>query len=215
MPSVTRRSSGARLRREEVESHVFETVERLLEGGESFTTLGVQRICAEAEVARSSFYSTFADKTDLLLRLAESTTDDIFAVSQMYFSTDETAGPFEGLAFEGLQATQANSIRIFRAHAPLISALAEMSAYDEAVAAYWRGRMDRTIEATAQRIRKEQRAGRIRATLNPDRAARFIVAGAERSMFQQATTATAESDADAAAELTEMVLFLLYGDVKR
>jgi AcrR family transcriptional regulator len=56
MPSITRRTRSGAERRAEVESRLLGATVRLLAGGESITELGVQRIAAEAGVARSSFY---------------------------------------------------------------------------------------------------------------------------------------------------------------
>lgn len=209
MPSVTRTPGRTQLRRGEIEEQVFVAVETLLEAGENYTTLGVQRICAEASVARSSFYSVFADKTDLILRLAGRATEGIFAGSEDFFAA---AGKVDA---KDLTATQLNSIRVFREHAPLIRALAELAAYDEAVGGFWSARMEHVIATTAAWVIREQAAGRIRAGLDPDTAARFVVRGAERCMLHQVEVADPADDPRAAADLSDLVLTLLYGRVSR
>ena len=69
MPSITRKTASGRTRRDAVQAELLDAVERLLEAGESYTSLGVQRICDEAGVARSAFYTNFANKSELLLVL--------------------------------------------------------------------------------------------------------------------------------------------------
>jgi AcrR family transcriptional regulator len=70
MPSTTRRQAHDTDRRSVVEGEILAATEQLLRGGSRFTDLGVQRIAAAAGVAWSSFYFSFRDKTDLLIRLA-------------------------------------------------------------------------------------------------------------------------------------------------
>lgn len=205
MPSVTRTPGRTQLRRGEIEEQVFAAVELLLAAGDNYTTLGVQRICARAGVARSSFYSVFADKTDLILRLAGRATEGIFGGSEEFFTVGAKVDA------DGLTATQLNSIRVFREHAPLIRALTELAAYDSAVAGFWSGRMENVIATTAAWIAREQTAGRIRAQLDPATAARFIVHGAERCMLHQVGAGEPADDARAATDLSDLVLTLLYG----
>src|SRR5687767_10175842 len=69
MPSITRRAGRAG-RPASAEADILAATTRLLDGGRSFTEIGIQEICTEAAVARSTFYSNFRDKTDLLVRLA-------------------------------------------------------------------------------------------------------------------------------------------------
>src|SRR5262245_31017008 len=72
MPSVTRKSRSNRAqRRESVQAELLGAVERLLERGESYTELSVERLVAEAGVSRSTFYVYFEDKGDLLRALAD------------------------------------------------------------------------------------------------------------------------------------------------
>jgi len=77
VPSITRKPSAAEDRRRAVEGQVFEAVGRLLAEGESFTELSVQRILDAADVARSTFYAHFRDKSDLLQRFADRLQKDL------------------------------------------------------------------------------------------------------------------------------------------
>src|SRR5258707_14883032 len=78
MPSITRRSAPASSRAS-AEEGIVATAERLLAEGTSFTDLGLQRIAAEAGVARSTLYGHFPDKSHLLTRLASKMVDASFA----------------------------------------------------------------------------------------------------------------------------------------
>jgi hypothetical protein len=56
--------------------------DQLLRGGSRFTDLGVQRIAEAAGVGRSSFYFSFRDKTDLLIRLAGTLKQQVFNLAR-------------------------------------------------------------------------------------------------------------------------------------
>src|ERR1700682_3011785 len=57
MPSVTRKSQGTRgQRRDEARARLLGVVEELLDEGESFTELSVERLVQAAGMSRSTFY---------------------------------------------------------------------------------------------------------------------------------------------------------------
>src|SRR5260370_26990762 len=84
MASVTRPRSRQLKRRAEIEAAVLAATERLLAGGANFTELGVQRIVAEAGVARSSFYMCFPDKVTVLVRLRRNMKDELFRQATLW-----------------------------------------------------------------------------------------------------------------------------------
>jgi len=67
-PSVTRKKTqGSRAeRRDQIRHALLDAVEQLLEEGESFTELSVERLVSRAQISRSTFYVYFEDKGDLL-----------------------------------------------------------------------------------------------------------------------------------------------------
>src|SRR5215213_1715600 len=68
MPSVTRKSQSSRAeRRDEIRRRLLAVVENLLDKGENFTEVSVERLVSEAGISRSTFYVYFEDKGDLLL----------------------------------------------------------------------------------------------------------------------------------------------------
>ena len=72
MGSVTRKTSVDRgKRRDEIEAKLLAAVENLLESGESFTEISVERLVKEADISRSTFYVHYNDKGHLLERLTE------------------------------------------------------------------------------------------------------------------------------------------------
>ena len=136
MASTTRRASAGADRRAVVEAQVLAATERLLAGGARFTELGVQRIVAEAGVARSSFYVHFRDKTELLLRLTSTLTSEAFALIG-------AAPPQRGS--EGMVQAMREVVRYYRQRRHLLAAVLEVTAYDPVAGAAWEAELQSFI----------------------------------------------------------------------
>lgn len=204
MPSVASRGKNGRARRGTVEQHVFDAVERLLAGGESFTALGVQRIADEAGIARSSFYMNFTDKSDLLMRLSEAATRDLFGVAEQWLAGEGA------LTRDGLHATFMAIIREYRRHAPALNAMNEVAGYDPEVAAFWRERITRFAAGVAARLEFDRAAGRVADDVDPAFTAHWVAWGAERSVSQH-VAAGGTDDERLAGAVCRSVWWSLYG----
>ncbi len=179
---MTRRSATGRERREAVETRVFEAVERLLEQGDSYTALGVGRIADEAEIARSTFYVHFSDKTDLLLRLADDTTDTVFGPLTAWVRDG-------GQDLPALEATMIDLVAGFRDHRRMLVAFNEVAAYDAEVAAHWRARVEGFARRLAERVERD-RAGRSGEDVDWHITASWMAWGTERTLAQHVATTT-------------------------
>ncbi|MFF0149979.1 TetR/AcrR family transcriptional regulator [Micromonospora sp. NPDC005203] len=197
MPSITRRRPSNPDGRAAVEARVLAATERLLQQGARFTDLGVQRIAAEAGVARSTFYTHFRDKSELLMRLAGTMRESAFGRTGEWHPGD----PRDPLAV--LTEIFADVIRIYRTYAPVLAAISEVAAYDEVVREYWATGLEQFVTRTAQALRAEQEAGRTPAGMHAETASRLIVIGGDRFLAEHvsATSADPETDAAAAREL--------------
>src|SRR5258708_25773306 len=149
MASVTRPRSRQLKRRAEIEAAVLAATERLLAGGASFTELGVQGIVAEAGVARSSFYMCFPDKVTVLVRLVGNMKDELFGKAAMW----RPVGPDGGL--DGLAAVFGEQLAYYRLRAPLLAAIAEVSAYDPALRAAAAQEIDRFAQHITDVLEEE------------------------------------------------------------
>ncbi|MEV4757885.1 TetR/AcrR family transcriptional regulator [Micromonospora sp. NPDC049559] len=188
MPSITRRPARPD-RRASVEAQVLATTGRLLREGTPFTELGVQRIAAEAGVARSTFYSHFRDKTDLLLRLAGTMQRTALDIG---VSWRPETGP-EGLAEVFLQV-----VRVYREYEPVLTAINEVAAYDRTVREFWVRGLRPFTENSNSLLRREQEAGRIPADLDIDHASRVIVVGGERAIADHVAASGGDESQDEA-----------------
>jgi AcrR family transcriptional regulator len=191
MPSVTRRPAGPD-RRTGVEAKILETTERLLAGGARFTELGVQRIAAEAGVARSTFYVYFRDKTELLLKLIHTLADGAYHLVG-------SATPDQGL--EGMVGAMLRDVRYYRERRHLLAAALEVAAYDTAVRDFWDGQLQRFIELAEGWLRAEQAAGRAAADLAPSTAARVFVLGGFQVLADQVLNGPEDQDEVVAREI--------------
>ena len=183
---------------------MFEAVERLLATGETYTALGIQRIADEAGIARSSFYLNFADKSDLLIRLADAATDDLFGVAERRLAEGDvlTAG--------ALRETFLSIVSEYRRHASALRAMNEVAAYDAEVASFWRAKVERFGEALRERLRRDREAGRVAPDLDVDFTAHFVVWGCERSVAQHIAAGATDDDRLADA-VSRSVFWAMYG----
>jgi len=193
VPSITRRRTPDHHGRPATaEAEIFAATQRLLAGGASFTEIGVQQISAGAGVARSTFYSHFRDKTDLLIRLAAAMVTTSFGIASAWKPAD---GP-EGLADAFLRV-----VGVYRENAGVLGAIAEVSSYDPAVRAFWQERLGTFRERTIEVLRDEQDAGRAPASVDLASASQIIVIGGERAIFDHISAADSSKDAAFAREL--------------
>ncbi|MEH0931066.1 TetR/AcrR family transcriptional regulator [Micromonospora sp. CPCC 205558] len=206
MPSITRRRPRNPDGRAAVEARVLAATERLLKEGIRFTDLGVQRIAAEAGVARSTFYTHFRDKTELLMRLAGTMRESSFD------RTDEWHPGEPGDPLARLTEVFADVIRIYRTYAPVLAAVNEVATYDESIREYWAAGLERFVARTADLLRVEQQAGRVPADVEVTMASRLVVIGGDRFLADHVSTTSAdpENDAAAARELAQTWWYGVY-----
>ncbi|EWM17760.1 TetR/AcrR family transcriptional regulator [Kutzneria sp. 744] len=191
MPSITRRASNA-ARRASAEADILATTRRLLDDGANFTELGIQHIAAEAGVARSTFYAHFRDKTELLVRLATTLMDTSFGIASAWEPTTDA---------DGMAAAFVAVMGVYREHAAVLLAVAEVATYDAIVRDFWRQRLAQFTERTIDVLSAEQAAGRTPDGVDLVHATRVIVPGGERAIFDHITTEDASQDEAFAREL--------------
>ncbi|CDO90196.1 hypothetical protein AWC29_26850 [Mycobacterium triplex] len=199
----TRKVPSGRTRRNGVTRDVIDATVRCLSAGESVTSLGVQRICEEAGVARSAFYKNFADKTDLLRRVVADATADLFDTACEWAAG--TGGR------ESMFAAHRNTVRVWREHAPLLRAYFEAAAYQPDLAAIWDDRMKAVVAVMKERISNGQRAGSVPKDLDAQMVANFIVYGFERLTAQHIASMPASADKKFARSISEVGWRLIYG----
>jgi AcrR family transcriptional regulator len=192
--SITRRPAADPSRRAAVEADVLAATERLLADGATFTELGVQRIAAEAGVARSTFYLYFRDKTELLLRLAATLGDVSFALVTGW-------SPDAPDALDGLADTLLRVIRFYRDRRHVFAAVLEVAGYDRTIGEFWEAQLRLFIDQGERWLLAEQAAGRTPADLNAATASRVMVWGGIRVIADHITNRPADEDPAVAREV--------------
>jgi AcrR family transcriptional regulator len=155
MSAVTpQRKESNQARGAVAERRVFEATERLLADGQTFTELSVERLAAEAGIARSTFYVHFKDKGDLVARLTQAVIEEFDAVSV----------PIRNLGVHTDFQQARESIRaivgVYARHDLLMATIVETAAYEKRVRRVHRAMMERTIDAIASVL--EQGGGNVR-----------------------------------------------------
>jgi AcrR family transcriptional regulator len=120
-----RRMTGA-----ETEQKILDATIELLDAGASLAGLSVNRIVEAAGVSRATFYLHFGDKRALVARLAATELRE-FQQATAGFLADESAGR------EELAATVAELVRLWQAHAGVLSSLIELAEYDADAREEW------------------------------------------------------------------------------
>jgi AcrR family transcriptional regulator len=174
-------------KRAAVQADVLRATEELLAAGASWSDLGIERIASGAGISRTAFYFYFADKRELLLRLTEEVNAQLYAEADRWFHGE---GEPEQVIREALQ----NITRLYNEHASLLRVIVEVSTYDEEVATFWRGLLERFVAATRERIEAEQQAGRAPGSMPADATAFALVWMAERVLYQQLVQARFADD---------------------
>ncbi len=126
-----------------MESRLLDALERMLQKGESFTSVSVERLSREAGISRATFYLYFRDKSDLIRRLMNRIEDEVVAAGGMWFLRAEDAG------YEDLRGALRRFLDVYRKHRAILQAAAETAAYDDGV--------DEVYQHMIGRFREESR----------------------------------------------------------
>jgi AcrR family transcriptional regulator len=179
---------AAPTRRETVEASLLQAVEELLSEGHCYTELSVEQIAARAGISRTAFYFYFNDKRHVLMRLVERVSKLFYAQAEPWWSGSVPDDPAQ------LREILANVLRLWREHAPVLTAIVETASYDDEMATFWRGLMDGFTTATRDHLETEAREGR-GSGVDPEAAAFVSVWMSERAFYQHVRDPTISDDA--------------------
>lgn len=190
-------------RRAKIVGDLLPVVEELL-AEEPYFALKVEQIIQRAGMARSTFYRYFADKGELLLAVSEPATAEILAAAHGIW---ELRPPVER---EDLAARARAAIERYRPHAVLMNAMVETAGTDAAVQAAFRAAWSDARRGQAEHIRRGQGEGWIRADLDPEETAGWLVWMVERGMYQLVPGAGAAELDRLARSFTAILWHTLY-----
>jgi TetR/AcrR family transcriptional regulator, ethionamide resistance regulator len=203
MASVTRSAHSNRQdRRAAWERRFLEATEQLLDEGQSFTDLSVDRLAGAAGTSRATFYVYFEDKGDLLRQLAKHVLVEVELAARRWWESPEKRDRQAMLA--AMQAI----IATYRKHRQLLSAVVEAAGYDKAVADDYYA-MLRGIHTTTREIIEQGQADGIIREMPADAVAGALTWMVERVCNQMMHHASAD-DEDIARGLVEIIWATLY-----
>ena len=202
MPTPT---SYKRTRRspEVAEALILDTAEVLLRE-RPFRDLSVDELMSRAGMRRSSFYTYFKDRSELVVRLIARIGGEMLAVADRWL-----AGPSEN-EVEDVREALREVIRIYAEHGPVLAAIAEAAHHDDEVERVFGGQLENFRAAVATRIRSEKRAGRSTVT-NPEQAARALVLMTERFLAQRLGREPQDRPLGVAKVLEQIWIRTIYG----
>jgi AcrR family transcriptional regulator len=164
-------------KRAAVQAAVLEATEALLREGVAYADLNIERITTRAGISRTAFYFYFRDKRELLLRLTEDVTDELYRQADVWYSggADPAAEVAEALR---------NIAALYTEHGAVLRAIVQAAATDHEVAVFWHAVVGRFVDATARRIEDLQRDGGAPADIVP-RATGFALCWMIERAFNQ------------------------------
>ena len=120
-----------------------------------YRELSVDAVMAGTDLTRTAFYRHFDDVTDLVLRLMEEVTGELFAIAERW---GETAGSDYPLP---ARRALAQIVDFFARHGQLMRAIADAKASDEPIESAYRGWIEAFVDLTAQTFDRLQAAGQL------------------------------------------------------
>ena len=202
--ATSARSRGApTARRQEVEASLLEATEALLEEGNAYSDLGVERIARRAGISRTAFYFYFADKNVLLERLTSDVNALILEQANMWWEDS-------GAPTDRLRTALANALAVYREHSVLIRATAEVATYDDEVARHRRHLLAQVAEVTERHIEEENAAGQASCP-SPRTTALALTWMSESAFLQQVTAEYSIEEAQLIEALASIWVRAIYG----
>lgn len=202
--TLSRRPESPTEKRQAIEAAVLQAMEDLLADGAPYGTLSVERIAKRAGISRTAFYFYFADKRELLMRLATNLSDELYAEADAWWS-GAGDGPQQLTAAVGKIAV------LYRAHGPLVRAIVELSTYDDLVGPFWHALVSRFVDASAGRIATEIEAGGGPGVASPAATAFALVWMSERTLHQMLVQEAGVSDDELVEALARIWVATVYG----
>jgi AcrR family transcriptional regulator len=195
----TIQATSGRKRRQATVAEILDATRRLLAAGTPVANLSVERIAAEAGLARATFYLHFKDKHELITRLAD---DEVAWREEI--GAEVLADP--GLRRDALDRIMLEIVSRWVADQPVLSAIIELAEYDPAVRETWRTAMHKVAVKAATQFRARWADSPDRPP-DPDTIAEIFTWMFERSCHQLLTDpARAEEIAAGMAEIIWRVL---------
>lgn len=202
-----RSSTRPRVRRTSSERRIIDATLALLRDTR-LPDLSVEQILTAADVSRSTFYSYFADKNELVMRLAEPLIDAYTAIADTWWGRDARAGTTP--TWHALAELNEEFITAARTHREVFVALTSFGG-TAADPGPLRTITDEYTQRMASRLDRERAEGLVSADVIPDVTARFIVTATLAAIRDHLDRDDGTNDVALARTLGHALWFAMYG----
>jgi AcrR family transcriptional regulator len=173
MMNTDSQAAPARRRsRLEVEAAVRDAMLGLLAEGIPFKDLTVDELARAAGLSRTAFYFYFPGKSQVLMGAAAEAAEESYAEADRWWHGEGPPEELVRVALEGI-------VGVYVRHAAVFRTAVEVTYYDPEFHAFYKALLDRFVTATAEHLRREREAGRLRE-LDTASVARALVWMVER-----------------------------------
>ncbi|HWJ82483.1 MAG TPA: TetR/AcrR family transcriptional regulator [Nocardioides sp.] len=191
-------------RRLELARYFIEEVTPMLAAGEAYADLSVARMIGAVGISRSTFYSYFDDKPDLLRAMGEDITQDLAAAGAHWFGLGVPADRAE------LRAALRPLFDTYRRHQLILRSITEAASYDDGMRELHAGLVTRAAEGLTAHLAQLESDGR-QHPLDPQRASLWLVWMLERGLYQVVAPARDREAGKQLDTVVELVWRMLYG----
>jgi AcrR family transcriptional regulator len=185
-------------RREAILLKLLAAVEQLSESGETYPEFSVERLISTAGVNRSTFYSYFDDKIDLLQALTDQVLDQLLDAARYWYQLPANASRAD------LHGALGRVIDAYVGQRVVMTAMADAAAGNVAASKPYETLMDRSTAALAAYIRRGRQEGFMDATLDPEPCAAWLMWMSEGGLARLVCPASEQERARLHAGLTDI-----------
>ena len=196
--------SKRQLQRAASVTRIVAAAEDLLSESDRFTDISVEQVVSRAGISRSTFYSYFADLGHLLRTVGASVVGEVTTSARKWMNLDT------GVTESQLVEIFTGLVDTYHRRAKLLAALAETSVYDPGVRDEFHALLTIGHVELAKHIRRAQKAGGARASVDAESTAAWLVWMVERGLYQQVRPAGPAETRRHVASLASIVWRTLY-----
>jgi len=177
-------------RRDEVRDRLLNVVDELFAGGETYSSLTVERIMAAADLSRATFYVYFNGKSDLLRNWSRRVVEQTSQAARWWWELGPEA------TREQLRDVLARIVELYRPHAVALAAVHDAAMHDETTSDALTAVVEDHAASLSGYIARGQRGGWIARDLLPDETAAWLTWMGERGLQQMAGPSAGDADID-------------------
>ncbi|MFA6576641.1 MAG: TetR/AcrR family transcriptional regulator [Nocardioides sp.] len=183
--------------------YFIDAVSPMLAGGESYSDISVERLITTVDVSRSTFYSYFDDKADLLRAMGEDVTQDLAEAGSHWFELGLPADR------EALRAALRPLFDTYRRHQMILRSITDAASYDAGIRSLHAALVARAGAGLQDHLERLA-AERPEPELDVQRTAVWLVWMLERGLYQVVAPAGPDEVERLLGALVELVWRCLY-----